>query len=189
MDTAASYLLSLYRTRGGVQYCGEPVNQLEHAWQSSVAARGAGVSEALQLAAFVHDVGHLIDEVQGTPTLHGHDDRHELAGSWLLRDLGLPQSVWGPVSLHVDSKRFLVASDPDYASCLSEDSRRSLALQGGPMTSAEVPEFLAQPFSAEAILLRRWDDGAKRVHQCAASPEEALTMLTCLVSRAMEAQS
>ena len=38
---------------------------------------------------------------------------------------------------------------------------RTLSLQGGPMTAAEVAEFEALPYAREAVAVRRWDDQAK----------------------------
>jgi predicted HD phosphohydrolase len=36
-----------------------------------------------------------------------------------------------------------------------------LALQGGPMEGVEARAWEANPFFAEAVILRRWDDAAK----------------------------
>jgi len=44
---------------------------------------------------------------------------------------------------------------------LSDDSRRSLALQGGPHAPHEADAFEATPWWREAVALRRWDDAAK----------------------------
>jgi len=44
---------------------------------------------------------------------------------------------------------------------LSAESVRTLSLQGGPMTAAEVAAFEALPFSRDAVAIRRWDDQAK----------------------------
>ena len=38
---------------------------------------------------------------------------------------------------------------------------RSLALQGGPFTPQQAEAFLARPYAAEAVRLRRWDELAK----------------------------
>ncbi len=63
--------------------------------------------------------------------------------------------------MNVWAKRYLCATDPGYYACLSPGSVRSLALQGGPFTSAEVAEFQALPFAEDAIRVRRWDEAAK----------------------------
>jgi predicted HD phosphohydrolase len=40
-------------------------------------------------------------------------------------------------------------------------SVRSLALQGGTFTPAQVAEFQALPYAADAVRIRRWDEAAK----------------------------
>ena len=66
-----------------------------------------------------------------------------------------------PVRLHVPAKRYLCAADADYFGLLSAESVRTLSLQGGPMTAAEVAAFEALPYSRDAVSVRRWDDQAK----------------------------
>jgi predicted HD phosphohydrolase len=61
----------------------------------------------------------------------------------------------------VDAKRYLCATDASYLALLSEASRQSLVLQGGPCDPAEVRSMEADPFFESAVLLRRWDDAAK----------------------------
>jgi len=69
-----------------------------------------------------------------------------------------------PVALHVLAKRYLVSTNRDYQAQLSEDSIRSLALQGGSMTEVECQAFIKMPFSQDAISLRQWDDAGKATH-------------------------
>lgn len=88
------------------------------------------------------------------------DDRHESLGAqWLAAYL--PPSVSEPVRLHVEAKRYLCTVEPGYAQRLAGDSVMSLKLQGGLMADEECEAFLAKPFSAEAIRLRRFDEAAK----------------------------
>ncbi len=88
------------------------------------------------LAAFLHDLGHLINDQGETPTLRGVDDRHEYVALPFLRDL-FDDAVLQPIRLHVDAKRYLCArgdgrlSGAEYWTALSADSKRSLELQGG----------------------------------------------------------
>jgi predicted HD phosphohydrolase len=65
-------------------------------------------------------------------------------------------------ALHAAAKRYLVAVDPGYAATLSTASRRSLAVQGGPLLRDDVRAFEARPHAAAAVRLRRWDDAGKR---------------------------
>jgi predicted HD phosphohydrolase len=69
--------------------------------------------------------------------------------------------VTEPIRLHVDAKRYLCSTDASYLALLSEASRQSLVLQGGPCDPAEARSMEANPFSEGAVLLRRWDDSAK----------------------------
>lgn len=157
----------LFAAKGARMYAGEPVTQLEHALQSAQLAEQAGADEALVVAALLHDLGHLINDQGETPTLRGVDDRHEYVALPFLRDLYGPE-VLQPIRLHVDAKRYLCArgdgrmSGAEYWVSLSADSKRSLELQGGIFSASEADAFIAQPFAADAVKLRLWDDLAKR---------------------------
>ena len=63
--------------------------------------------------------------------------------------------------LHVAAKRYLCAVNPAYYDKLSEDSRQSLLLQGGPMSPLEVAAFDKLDHRAAALALRLIDDEAK----------------------------
>jgi gamma-butyrobetaine dioxygenase len=65
------------------------------------------------------------------------------------------------VRLHVAAKRYLAATEPWYHGLLSEASKLSLKLQGGPFDAAGATAFAARPHAEGAIALRRWDDAAK----------------------------
>jgi predicted HD phosphohydrolase len=70
-------------------------------------------------------------------------------------------TVLDPIKLHVDAKRYLCATRPDYFAGLSEDSKRSLALQGG-IFRHRPGRCLHRPArAADAVRLRIWDDLAK----------------------------
>ena len=120
----------LFAQRGGEQYTGEPVTQLEHALQCAQLAEDEGASEALVTAALLHDLGHLLHDLGATPTMQGIDDIHQFRAIPFLRGL-FPDPVLDAIRLHVDAKRYLCAVRPEYFASLSDDSRRSLALQGG----------------------------------------------------------
>lgn len=156
------HLLELLQLRGHERYAGEPVSHLQHALQTAGLAQAAGASPALVTAALLHDIGHLLHGRPGTPSALGIDDRHEVIAATVLFSLLGPE-VSEPVRLHVAAKRRL-CRDPAYLACLSPDSRRSLALQGGPMSADESDVFDALPYAQDAIRLRRWDDEAKAAH-------------------------
>lgn len=150
----------LFEEHGGQAYSGEPVTQLEHALQSGALAEENGASEELVAAAFLHDLGHLLNRQGETPTERGIDDLHQYYALPFLRPI-LPESVLEPIRLHVDAKRYLCATDEAYFSCLSADSVRSLQLQGGIFDSEGAQAFAARPYADDAVRLRRWDDLAK----------------------------
>jgi phosphonate degradation associated HDIG domain protein len=151
---------TLFARHGHVAYSGEPVNQLEHALQTAHAAEQAGAHDALITAALLHDLGHLLNLQGETPSERGIDDQHQYFAMPFLRGL-FPDAVLEPIRLHVDAKRALCALDAGYHDALSEDSKRSLQLQGGIFGPSEVQRFTARPFAEDAMRLRRWDDAAK----------------------------
>lgn len=153
-------ITTLFDRHGGSQYAGEPVTQLEHALQTAQLAEQAGADAALITAALLHDLGHLTNPQGETPTLRGIDDVHQYAALPFLRGL-LPEAVLSAIALHVDAKRYLCATRPDYLGRLSADSVRSLALQGGVFDAEAAAAFIARPGAAEAVQLRLWDDEAK----------------------------
>lgn len=160
-SSALDELLALLSRGLHRRYAGESVTQWEHALQTAALAVQAQASSALVAAALFHDLGHLVDaEVDATPTLAGHDDRHELVAARRLAPVFGP-AVSEPVRLHVEAKRYLVATTPGYFGRLSADSVRSLALQGGPMDAAECAAFRLQPHATDALALRCWDELAK----------------------------
>jgi phosphonate degradation associated HDIG domain protein len=157
---ACAALCQALREHGGHRY-DEAVTQLEHALQSAALARAEGAHDALVLAALLHDVGHLIvAEDDRQPAAPGADLHHESVGARFLARW-LPPSVTAPVALHVRAKRYLVGVDPTYAAGLSDASRRSLAVQGGPLTASEARAFSQHPQAEAAVAVRRWDDRAK----------------------------
>lgn len=153
-------LRALLETRGSGRYTGEPVSHRAHALQCAWLAQRAGAGDALVVAALLHDIGHLSSGLAGTPSAEGIDDRHEEAGAALLARWFDP-AVTEPVRLHVRAKRVL-AAQPAYWRALSDDSRRSLRLQGGVLDGAGRAAFMAGPWAKAALALRRWDDAAKK---------------------------
>jgi phosphonate degradation associated HDIG domain protein len=150
----------LFIRRGAEQYSGEPVTQLEHALQCAALAEAEGADDELVTAAFLHDLGHLLQDLGKTPTLRGVDDVHQYAALPFLRGL-FGERVLGGIQLHVDAKRYLCATRPGYHDALSEDSKRSLKLQGGTFSDEQAQTFIARSGAADAVRLRIWDDLAK----------------------------
>jgi phosphonate degradation associated HDIG domain protein len=150
-----------FEKRGHEGY-GEGVSQLEHALQCAVFAERAGACESLIVATLLHDIGHMLHDLPQDIADQGVDTVHESLGSaWLSQHFG--PEVSEPVRLHVAAKRYLSAAEPAYLDVLSEASKLSLKLQGGPMSADEQRKFASERFFKEAVELRRWDDEGKIV--------------------------
>ena len=151
--TAVETIGELFAGPGARDHLGEPVPIGEHMLQAGALAEAAGAESPLVAAALMHDIGHLLGEDED------EDGHGEAGANWLSQWFGA--AVTEPVRLHVPAKRYLCAADADYFGLLSAESVRTLSLQGGPMTAAEVAAFEALPFSRDAVAIRRWDDQAK----------------------------
>lgn len=158
--TISDELISIYGEGGTAAYFGEAVSMTEHGLQAAYFAQSSGAPDALIIAALLHDVGHLIEAAAPDIADWKTDARHELSGSrWLAARFG--PEVSEPVRLHVSAKRYLCAMDPAYFGKLSPASVVTLKLQGGPMSSAEVAAFEAEPHHRDAVRVRQWDDQGK----------------------------
>ena len=154
-------LRTMFATFGDTMY--DPVvTQLEHALQSAAHAEKTGTTDALVTAALLHDVGHLLlDEHMGNDGFLDEDKEHERAGADFLA-ARFPPEVSEVVRLHVPAKRYLCQAFPAYWKGLSDSSKRSLEVQGGPFSEAEAAAFIQLPHGEAAAQLRKWDDTAKR---------------------------
>ncbi|WP_025600224.1 phosphonate degradation HD-domain oxygenase [Burkholderia sp. WSM2230] len=160
MALTVSDIRSLFEQYGDIAYSGEPVTQLQHALQTGALAEEAGADDELVVAAFLHDLGHLLNLQGETPTQRGVDDLHQYFALPFLRTV-LADAILEPIRLHVDAKRCLCAIDDTYIGQLSADSLRSLALQGGIFSREEADAFLQKDYAQDALRLRKWDDLAK----------------------------
>ena len=64
---------NLFRDNGTRHY-GEGVNQTQHAVQSYMLAKQAGANLELRLAAFMHDIGHLLEPVRNGSSIITSDN-------------------------------------------------------------------------------------------------------------------
>jgi phosphonate degradation associated HDIG domain protein len=159
-DDAIAMIADLIDGKGERQYGLSSVNQRAHALQAALLAEQAGCDSALVTAALLHDIGHMVHNLGEDPASEGVDDQHEALGSVFL-ERWFGSAVTEPVRLHVSAKRYLCATEAGYFGRLSPDSVRSLELQGGPMSLAEVADFQALPHYNAAVRLRRFDEEAK----------------------------
>jgi len=129
----------------------DSLSALDHGLQCAAGLAMARPDDVeLALAGLVHDVGHRF----------GSDEDHARLGAEEVRP-ALGDRIADLVGAHVMAKRYLVASEPAYRGTLSPDSTRTLALQGGALSTEEVRAFLLSPWALDAVALRRADEAAK----------------------------
>ena len=113
------------------------------------------------------------------------DLHHEEAGASMLRPFFGPDVI-EPIRLHVAAKRYLCATDPDYAVQLSTTTLHTLGLQGGVLDDAKAEAFLDRPYSHDAVQLRRWDDAAMTAARSVPGIEHYMDLLEKLLIQAKE---
>ena len=124
-------LLEAMAHAGARRYGGERVSELDHALQCAELAEAGGADEQLTLACLLHDVGRFVVDQ-----------------SLVFDRVGGARS--GARGHH-----------PGYHATLSPASQHTLTLQGGPMGAEEIACLDGHAWLADALRLRRWDDGAK----------------------------
>ncbi|MFJ6569770.1 TauD/TfdA family dioxygenase [Streptomyces sp. NPDC091292] len=153
-------LAELFAGEGAVAYLGERVTMAQHMLQAAARAEEAGAPDALVAAALLHDIGHFEGPVGGEELMAGTDNRHSHTGADRLSDW-FGAEVTEPIRLHVAAKRYLCAVEPAYYDRLSAASVYTLKVQGGPMSAPEVAAYEANPYAADGVAVRRWDDEGK----------------------------
>jgi 2-amino-1-hydroxyethylphosphonate dioxygenase (glycine-forming) len=159
IEKTADIIIKHYEQHGNDAYFGESVTQLQHASQAYEAAVNEGFDADVQVAAFLHDFGHLITDAEPMGNL-GVLNHEQIGADWL-RKHGFSDKVCRLIAAHVNAKRYLVAVDEAYWRNLSEASRQTLAYQGGKMTAAEAARFEDDPYFLLYIRMRLWDESAK----------------------------
>jgi phosphonate degradation associated HDIG domain protein len=155
-------IFSLYEQFGAEEYAGEKVSQLEHMVQAAQLAMEEGYDDEVVLAAFLHDVGHLLPVHDVSETMDGYGvmDHEKVGADWLL-GLGMGERMCKLIASHVNAKRYLTWKYPSYYEQLSEASKKTLEYQGGRMEEAEAKAFEADPLFDLYIRMRTWDEAAK----------------------------
>ena len=149
-------IFEVFQTLGNGHY-GENVSELEHALQTAEFARQFDESDAVILSCLLHDYGHMLHNLGEDIAQKGVDAKHEEIGAELLKAM-FPDFILEPIRQHVAAKRYLCWKVPAYTDGLSESSRLSLQLQGGPMNDDEGRQFEANPHFEACIKGRRYDD-------------------------------
>lgn len=151
-------LRRLFQEKGHLSY-GEGVSQQEHMLQCAALAKAANYDNEVVIAAFLHDVGHLLE---GTPfeSQLGNERHEDIAAAYLI-SRGFSKKVISLVQSHVAAKRYLVFRDTKYYDSLSEASKATLKMQGGQMSILEAIAFESEPYFELKIQIRMWDDRGK----------------------------
>jgi phosphonate degradation associated HDIG domain protein len=150
-------LEDIFDNEGSAEYLGEAVSMAEHMLQTAQNAKNGGADDALITASLLHDIGHFAQVKAARSDWHRH---HDAAVAEFLRGHFGP-AVIEPARLHVEAKRYLCATDPDYIGQLSAASMDTLEKQGGPMQAGEIEEFESNPYFIDACRLRRWEEDGK----------------------------
>jgi len=164
IESTVDNIFELYAMHGAEEYAGEKVSQLEHMCQAAMMAMQEGYDDEVILAAFLHDLGHLLPQVHGTMGDYGMID-HEKMGADYLSKLGFSDRLCRLIAAHVNAKRYLTWKDRVYYDQLSEASKKTLEYQGGSMQETEAKQFESDPLFELYIKMRRWDEAAKVEHQ------------------------
>lgn len=158
-------VFALYEKYGSKGYIGEEISQLEHATQAAMLAEEDGQPLLVILAAFFHDIGHLL--IYDNPELEKMGDygvaKHENLGGDYLLEKGFDEDLCNLVRNHILTKRYLVTVNNDYYNSLSEASKKTFEYQGGLLTDEEVASFKSSShyYYALNLKIREYDDAAK----------------------------
>ena len=132
----------------------------EHMIQSAMLAEKAKCNDDLICACLLHDYGHFLLEDPDELVKNKLDGEHENIGYQYLKKF-FGQKVVEPIKYHVLAKRYL-ARDKKYFDFLSDASKISLKLQGGVLNDKESKKFENKSCFKPSILLRKFDEAAKR---------------------------
>jgi len=123
-------------------------------------AEKAKCDDDLICSCLLHDYGHFLLDDPDELVKDELDGEHENVGYEYLKKY-FSFKIVEPIKYHVLAKRYL-ARDKKYFDNLSDASKISLKLQGGLLNNEESTEFEKQSYFKSAILLRKFDEAAKR---------------------------
>ena len=141
-------------------YIGEKVTMSQHMIQTAMLAEKAKCDDDLVCSCLLHDYGHFILEDPDELVKLSVDGQHENIGYEYLKSF-FKKEIVEPIKYHVLAKRYL-AREKNYFDLLSEASKTSLKLQGGALNQDESIKFEAQEYFKSSILLRKFDEAAKK---------------------------
>tara|TARA_B100000029_G_C17539652_1_gene946172 strand:+ start:122 stop:658 length:537 start_codon:yes stop_codon:yes gene_type:complete len=156
-------------------YIGEKVTMTSHMIQSAMLAEKAESDSDLICSCLLHDYGHFLIENPDELVKNHKDGHHENIGYEYLKKF-FKKEIVEPIKYHVLAKRYL-ARDKKYFDKLSKASRVSLELQGGILNEKERKDFERKDFFKNSILLRKFDEAAKRIDIKIKSIDEYIDLL------------
>ena len=142
-------------------YIGENVTMSEHMLQAAMLAEKAKCKKEVICSCLLHDYGHFIIENPDELVKANLDGEHESIGYEYLKSF-FKEEVVEPIKYHVLAKRYL-ARERNYFNKLSDASKISLNLQGGVLNDDESREFEGKKYFKSSILVRKFDEAAKKV--------------------------
>mgnify|MGYP001451994898 CR=1 FL=1 len=157
-------------------YIGDKVTMSHHMIQTAMLAEKAKCDDNLICACLLHDYGHFILESPDALVKENLDGKHEDIGYKYLKHF-FKKEIVNPIKFHVLAKRYL-AKNKEYFDLLSKASKTSLKLQGGVLNDKECSKFEAQEFFKSSILLRKFDEAAKRTDLKMKSIQDYQKLLT-----------
>ena len=143
-------------------YIGEKLTMSEHMIQSAMLAEKAKCNDNLVCSCLLHDYGHFIIEDPYSLVNNNKDGEHEAIGYEYLKKF-FNKEIVEPIKYHVLAKRYL-ARKKKYFNFLSEASKISLKLQGGILNDEESKEFKKKKYFKNSILVRKYDEAAKKTN-------------------------
>ena len=141
-------------------YIGENVTMSQHMIQAAMLAEKAKCKKELICSCLLHDYGHFIIENPDELVGLNLDGEHESIGYEYLKSF-FKEEIVEPIKYHVLAKRYL-ARDKKYYEKLSEASKISLNLQGGVLNDEECSKFEQKRYFKSSILVRKFDEAAKK---------------------------
>ena len=132
----------------------------QHMIQAAMLAEKVKCKKELVCSCLLHDYGHFIIENPDELVGLNLDGEHESIGYEYLKSF-FKEEIVEPIKYHVLAKRYL-ARDKKYYDKLSEASKISLNLQGGVLNDEECSKFEQKRYFKSSILVRKFDEAAKK---------------------------
>ncbi len=157
-------------------YIGENVTMSQHMIQAAMLAEKAKCKKEVICSCLLHDYGHFIIENPDELVELNLDGEHESIGYEYLKSF-FKEEIVEPIKNHVLGKRYL-ARDKKYYDKLSKASKISLDLQGGVLNKKECNNFENNKYFKSSILVRKFDEAAKKIDIKMKSIHEYKKLLT-----------